>query len=692
MSELADLLLAEVAAQSRDDDVAILLSGGLDSLTVALAFSRLAKRLHAYTYQIKGYPSEDCAKARAIARHFGWPIEVITIDTASIIPDFKRLAVEHDCKRKVQFECTYVLLHVLPRIREREVLTGYNADEYFGNTKNAILEQARLKREGISRADRKRIFDAEVEAHVAKLRDPNSGDTWWYAHRLAAHYGKRLLDPYLATTVREYFGRFDHEQLSSPKKPLVREAFSEDLAGLPVSAIAVGVKLQKGGGVHLLFETLLKNPDINRFDRKYTTISALCQRWGKEVTRERSQFECRAILSAPAIPYSISYEPYILEKVKDASRAAIFNVLVTFAGGGGSSIGYQLAGGRVLVANEFVPEAARTYRRNFPNCLVDERDIRAILSAPGGVQALLAVIGLQAGDPDVQDGSPPCSEFSIAGKGIGDQNVMRSYSDVKQNNIASLPFDFVELAHRALPKVVICENVPAFATRGREVFLRVLEALKFPSGDGSSRRYFVNWAILSANDFGVAQKRRRLFIIGVRNDVGRSIGIQGDDAVATVFPRPTSSGVTIRSALAGLEQKSFDVLPWISSVRSTGLASLVRRLPRNPARLTRLSDVIPGYDKQFTLTRTAWDLPAPTLTVTGQQPSGLAGAIHPEEDRKFTIPELKRLTGLPDDFILTGTLSQAAERICRMVPPPLTKAIAESIYKRVLRPFAEKSQ
>jgi site-specific DNA-cytosine methylase len=81
---------------------------------------------------------------------------------------------------------------------------------------------------------------------------------------------------------------------------------------------------------------------------------------------------------------------------------------------------------------------------------------------------------------------------------------------------------------------------------------------------------------------------------------------------------------------------------------------------------------------------------APTLTVTGQAPNRLSSALHPEEDRKFTIPELKRLFGLPDDYALTGTLRQGAERICRMVPPRVIQAIAERVYDRVLRPHAER--
>jgi DNA (cytosine-5)-methyltransferase 1 len=75
--------------------------------------------------------------------------------------------------------------------------------------------------------------------------------------------------------------------------------------------------------------------------------------------------------------------------------------------------------------------------------------------------------------------------------------------------------------------------------------------------------------------------------------------------------------------------------------------------------------------------------------VLGQLPNGLSGAIHPEHDRKFTLPELMRLTGLPDDFRLTGTLDQAVERVCRMVPPALMRAVAGSIYQKVLRPYHE---
>ena len=125
---------------------------------------------------------------------------------------------------------------------------------------------------------------------------------------------------------------------------------------------------------------------------------------------------------------------------------------------------------------------------------------------------------------------------------------------------------------------------------------------------------------------------------------------------------------------------------------ATSLGGLIRLLHKNPDKPTRLGHVFPGYTKHYTLTRCAWEKPAPTMVVSGQRPDGLTGAIHPDRDRKFTLPELKRLTGLPDDFFLTGTLSQAAERVCRMVPPLLTKAIAESVHQKILLTFAQKAK
>jgi DNA-cytosine methyltransferase len=549
----------------------------------------------------------------------------------------------------------------------------------------------------MSPAERKEAFDAERRAGFEKkFANLESGETWWYAHRLAAQCGKRLFDAYLCRAVHEYFLQFDHEQLSPLSKPLVRQAFADELRDLPKGSLTVGVRLQTGGGVDALFETLLHDPAINRFENKYTKVSPLCQRWGEEVERRPEQFlaELRALPSRSAPTESSSdaarYRPYTMDDINRASASHKFTVVSTFAGGGGSCIGFHLAGGHVLLASEFVPEARRTYAANFPNTPIDTRDIREVTADAASIRAFLAQAGLKPGELDVLNGSPPCCEFSTAGRGISDQNELRPYSDMKQKGMATLIFDFFKLARHARPKIVIGENVPALAwSKNRPLFERALDTLRYADAAHTRRLYYVNSAVLSASGFGVPQDRRRLFFIGVRADVADAVGIDDDANVLALFPEPSDFAVSIRSALADLQQCDADIDPWSRAAMTGSISRVLSHFPPNPRRRLKLKDVGFTGDGRFSMEKCAWDLPAPTLAQAGQGPNGLSGAIHPEANRKFTIPELKRLFGLPDDYALTGTLAQAAERVCRMVAPRMMQAIAERVYERVLRPISD---
>jgi DNA-cytosine methyltransferase len=683
------LLRQSVREQSRADEVALLLSAGIDSISVGLALKAEGKRIHAYTFEVHGYPSAERRRVEWIARHFGWKLTVITTPTCGLQSDFIELAVRHKCRKKVHFEVLWPLLYVLPQILEAEVWTGWNADDHYGNTKKIMLEQGGRCRDGLSSQCRKRHFDQFRRELRAAFFTPESLDSWWYARRLGEHYGKRLVDAYTTDAIFEHFLQFNHEQLSRPDKPLVREALREHLRGLPRNLLRGGVRLQKGGQVHVVFKTLLNDSSINRHGSK--SVSALCQRWGREVAKDPDRFEGELtqlpgrLIAFARRSVEAQYAPYVMRDVRLASSKDFFKCFSTFAGGGGSSTGYRLAGGRVIGACEFVPEAALTYRRNFPDALVDTRDIRQVLS--DGAGELMRSLGIVVGELDILDGSPPCSEFSVAGTGIKDQSVLRPYSDVMQSGIATLPFDFMRLAQVLRPKIVVCENVPALATRYPDVLGNLLDSLRFK--EGGSREYFASYSVLAADDFGVAQSRRRLFILGIRRDVAEAVGIAEDEAVRQVSPIANSSPITIRAALRDLQQDFKQVEPWRQSASCSSLGETIRRLPKCPEKHLRLSDLDPDDTSKFTLRRCSWDLPAPTLVVSGQRPDGMTGALHPQFDRKFTIPELKRLFGLPDDFIVTGTLRQAAERICRMVPPFLTKAIAKSVYDKVLMPYSK---
>ena len=686
MHELPKRLVTAFERQcSNTEPIGIAFSGGLDSLTGALTARAAQRPFQLYTFELQGLRSRDVAKASAIARHFGWPLNIITIPAEPAADDFIRLIVQHGCKTKVQAEVTYGCLYLFAAIQERYVMMCMNADRYYGNSRQVMLAQSRSKRTGENPDNRKKQFDSWRQQRLARVRDLGSGDTWGFAVRAAAELNKILIDPYLDQDVEDLLLRYDHDQLSPASKPLIREAFASEIRSLDPKALAVGIRMQIGARVDERFKALLDNSRINRFHRKCRTTLHLCQTFAQAVEARTDAFEQEAASLPPAPHPHVrqaveSFTPYRMADVHKSSGERLFSVVSTFAGGGGSSIGYRLAGGSVLAASEFVPEAARTYARNFPDVQMDTSNIRDLLSGDS-LESFLGRADLQPGDIDIMDGSPPCAEFSVAGAGIGDQDVPRKYSDVWQSGLAGLPFAFRTALHRARPRTFVMENVPNLAGKAnREILQRLLSTFRHRDGE---RRYYAHYSILAASDFGVAQKRLRMFVIGVRADIAKKVGIKSDEDVLRLFPVPTHGIVSIRAALHGLLQKERDLEPWFQSCRQSKLAPLVRQLPKNPTKLTRL----PNAAKYFTLTRCSWDLPAPTLVVTGQQPNGLSGALHPQNDRKFSLPELKRLFALPDDFVLTGSVTQAAERICRMVPPPLTKAIAASIYDKVLLPW-----
>jgi DNA (cytosine-5)-methyltransferase 1 len=148
----------------------------------------------------------------------------------------------------------------------------------------------------------------------------------------------------------------------------------------------------------------------------------------------------------------VAYQPYKLKEVFDLSKRELFSVVSTFAGGGGSSTGYRLAGGKVIVANEVDPEAATTYRINYPDTSVVNLDIRKI-TRKGGRKAVLDFFndfGVGLGDLDILDGSPPCTTFSNASAGRGKDKVERKnilHANVEQSRIGMLIHDYVYLVN-----------------------------------------------------------------------------------------------------------------------------------------------------------------------------------------------------------------------------------------------------
>ena len=381
------------------------------------------------------------------------------------------------------------------------------------------------------------------------------------------------------------------------------------------------------------------------------------------------------------------YKPYTLQDVLDGESQNKFNVISTFAGGGGSSTGYRLAGGKILCVNEFVEEARKTYSENYPNTLILPNDIKELSG-----EEFLEITGLKAGELDILDGSPPCSAFSVAGKlshssegkhsdGWGQT---KKYSDGKMvENIEDLFFEFLRVANVIRPKVIIAENVKGLTVgEAKEYYNRILNEFENIGYDVSSQ-------VLDSRYFGVSQTRTRVIFIAIREDVSEKVGLNFL-TIGNVFPTPSKSVIPLREALVGLEYDPEEVKYLTEKFEKTAYwKDTGSNMPNNPSKVLSGMDYHPkGH--HFNLKRVSLEVPSPTLTAMGSGET-TAGAFHWNEPRKLTLGELKRIMSLPDDFKLTGKWNQKAERIGRMVPPLMMKSIAESVYDNVLKVYNEET-
>ena len=324
-----------------------------------------------------------------------------------------------------------------------------------------------------------------------------------------------------------------------------------------------------------------------------------------------------------------------------------FTVVSTFAGGGGSSTGYRMAGGKVLGVNEFVPEAIKTYKSNWPDTLVLPHDVKTL-----SADQILKSCAVSVGDLDIFDGSPPCSAFSIAGNRDKGWGQTKKYSDTKQENVEDLFFDYIRLLRGIQPKVFVAENVAGLAKGVAKGYLNeILRELK-------SSGYKVECKMLDARYLGVPQSRTRVIFVGVRDDLWRQ-SFKG-----RLHPKPSPNTVSLNEAFQGLFFSEQDKLE--TDISKFAIYSELVNLKKG-GQSTKYFQLIKANPKKF------------SGCVTATAGNKGAASVKHWDNRAFTVGEVKRIMSVPDDYILTGTYQQKIERLGRMVPPLMIKAVAENI-------------
>ena len=311
-------------------------------------------------------------------------------------------------------------------------------------------------------------------------------------------------------------------------------------------------------------------------------------------------------------------------------------VISLFAGCGGSSLGYSMAGFKELLAVEWNDNAVETFKLNFPDVPVYHGDITKL-----SVEEVLQITGLEAGQLDVLDGSPPCQGFSTAGKRIMDD---------PRN---SLFREYVRLLRGLRPKVFVMENVSGMVKgKMKLIFVEILKELK-ASG------YKVSARLLNAMCFNVPQSRERMIFVGVREDLG----------IEPSHPRAERKPWTVEEAIGYLPiGEPGDHQPQV-------IAAWERSRPGQSLRKT---DRFVGSFQ--------------SVRLDPNKPSGTQIKAHLNWHylipRQLTLTEAGLIQSFPETYGWIGTKEEAKERIGNSVPPLLMRSIAKHIRETILAPTA----
>ena len=340
------------------------------------------------------------------------------------------------------------------------------------------------------------------------------------------------------------------------------------------------------------------------------------------------------------------------------TSAAKPTVIDLFAGAGGLSLGFEMAGFKVIWSNDHDKWTAATYDKNFGKGIMHLGNIETVTEFPKA---------------DLVIGGYPCQGFSLAGN--------RLVADPRNK----LYQEFARCIRQVQPKFFIAENVPGMLTLDNG---KIIQAMirEFSSINGGYRVKFTPKP-LNAKWYGVPEDRQRVFIVGVRKDIkfdfefpSRTHGEPGETIIVNGRSKKLKPYVTLRNAIGNMPA------PKDEEVYPTGYSSIY--MSRNRKR---------GWDEvSFTIQASARHAP--------QHPGGLPmkkvkwSDTHSQEDAKFkdskerhhwvfqgeknrrlSYKECAVIQSFPKDFVFEGPLVEKYKQIGNAVPPLLAKAVAEEI-------------
>jgi DNA (cytosine-5)-methyltransferase 1 len=335
-------------------------------------------------------------------------------------------------------------------------------------------------------------------------------------------------------------------------------------------------------------------------------------------------------------------------------------LLSLFCGAGGLDLGFEKTGYEIGLAFDLRKDSIASYNYNRK-----DRKHGFVGDVAKLTLDMLDELGGGKFMPEGVIGGPPCQSFSRA-------NTVYIESDPRH----SLPLSYARLLHalneRSPVKFFVMENVTGLMSDRHKHRLQQMEAEFEKAG------FTVSTAILLATDYATPQIRERLFIVGInRNLYG--------DAKWTSPPKieMSSEKLTVKAAISHLPEATF----FNKNLQPENIGHHNNHWCMQPKshRFKTKGALTPGDSRYRSFKTLAWDKPSPTVAYGHREVH-----VHPNCHRRLSVHEAMLLQGFPKEYELVGTLSSQIIQVSEAVPPPLAKAVAQSVRQLITDLDAER--
>ena len=324
-------------------------------------------------------------------------------------------------------------------------------------------------------------------------------------------------------------------------------------------------------------------------------------------------------------------------------------VIELFAGAGGLALGLEKAGFETIGLVEFDKSATETLKYNRPNWNVIHDDIANVSS-----QDLEAIFNIKKGELDLLSGGAPCQSFSYAGKRLG-----------LEDTRGTLFYHYALFLEKLQPKMFLFENVKGLTSHDKGQTYKTILSVFEEEG------YEVQSRVLNAWDYGVAQKRERMIMIGIRKDLVNNISFE--------YPKVHDYKPVLRDVLLDCppsvgaqygedKRKIFELVP---------PGGYWRDIPEDIAKPYMKSTWNMGGGRTGILRRMSLD--EPSLTVLTSPSHKQTERCHPLEARPFTVRENARIQSFPDNWEFQGGIGAQYRQVGNAVPVLLAYEIGKKI-------------